>query len=154
MKIIEVKRRINKPVLITKAEYADFKLLTKARFSFMWRDFRKEATIHKLQIEGSKDILGVIGLVDWEDEKRIEIKLIATSVENMGKLKRYDGIAGCLIAFTCREALARYGVEACVSLVPKTQLTPHYIQKYHMKNAGRQLFLDGSNLIKLLKEYL
>lgn len=96
----------------------------------------------------------MIGLIDWQGEKRIEIKLLASSVENIGKGKRYNGIARCLIAFACRQAVTRYGAEACVSLVPKTELTGHYIQKYHMQNARWQLYLDGSNLIKLLKEYL
>jgi hypothetical protein len=149
---VETGRRIS--IVISKAENEDFKLLTKKRFSFSWKAIRNLANVYKLQIKGEEEILGVIGLIDWKGEKRIEIKLLSSSVENIGKGKRYNGIAGCLIAFACRQAVTRYGAEACVSLVPKTELIEHYMQKYHMQHAGWQLYLDGTNLIKLLKEYL
>jgi hypothetical protein len=154
MEIAEVETGKRISIVISKAENEDFKLLTKKRFSFSWKAFRNLATIYKLQIKGEEDILGVIGLIDWQAEKRMEIKLLASSMENIGKGKRYDGIAGCLIAFACRQAVTMYGAEACVSLVPKTELIGHYMKKYHMQNAGLQLYLDGTNLIKLLKEYL
>jgi hypothetical protein len=37
----------------------------------------------------------------------------------MGSGKQYEGIAGCLIAYTAREALKKYGGLAGVSLKPK-----------------------------------
>jgi hypothetical protein len=154
MKLLKVGSKIEKRVVIGLAEPDDFKMLTKKRFSFVWKTVKKVATVYKLQIEGEKDILGVMGLVDWQEEKRIEIKLLASSVENIGKNKIYKNIAGCLIAFACRLAVIRYGIEACVSLVPKTELIEHYMQKYYMQYAGRQLYLDGNNLIKLMGEYL
>lgn len=154
MKLLKVGSKIEKRVVIGLAEPDDFKMLTKKRFSFVWKTVKKVATVYKLQIEGEKDILGVMGLVDWQEEKRIEIKLLASSVENIGKNKIYKNIAGCLIAFACRLAVIRYGIEACVSLVPKTELIEHYMQKYYMQYAGWQLYLDGNNLIKLMEEYL
>ena len=154
MEIAEVETGKRRSIVISKAENKYFKLLTKKRFSFSWKTFCNLATVYKLQIKGEEDILGVIGLIDWPGEKRIEIKLLASSVENIGKGKRYSGIAGCLIAYACRQAVARYGAEACVSLVPKTELIERYMGKYHMQNAGWQLYLDGANLIKLLKAYL
>jgi hypothetical protein len=80
--------------------------------------------------------LGAVGLVDWPEEKRIEIKLLAVSAGNIGKQRSYDGIAGCLIAYACRLAVAKYESEACVSLVPKTELVRHYMEKYYMAHAG------------------
>jgi hypothetical protein len=154
MKLLRVGSKIEKRVVIGLAEPDDFKMLTKKRFSFVWKTVKKVATVYKLQIEGEKDILGVMGLVDWQEEKRIEIKLLASSGENIGKNKIYKNIAGCLIAFACRLAVIRYGIEACVSWVPKTELIEHYMQKYYMQYAGRQLYLDGNNLIKLMEEYL
>ena len=139
MEIIEVATRIKRAIIIRKAEEKDIKFLVKKRFSFVWKRFEDSTTIYKLQIEGEDGILGAMGLVDWPEEKRIEIKLLASSVENVGKQKLYDGIAGCLIAFACRLAVAKYGAEACVSLVPKTELIKHYMQKYHMQHAGWQL---------------
>lgn len=154
MDIREVATGIKKKVIIREAKTEDFKLLVKKRFSFVWKTFKNTSTVYKLQLEGDDDILGAMGLIDWPDEKRIEIKLLASSAENIGKGKIYEGIAGCLIAFTCRLAVAKYGAEACVSLVPKTELVSHYMQKYYMQHAGWQLFLEGKELNKLLKEYL
>jgi len=83
MKLLKVGSKIEKRVVIGLAEPDDFKMLTKKRFSFVWKTVKKVATVYKLQIEGEKDILGVMGLVDWQEEKRIEIKLLASSVENI-----------------------------------------------------------------------
>jgi hypothetical protein len=154
MEIIEVATGFRKEIVISEAVADDYKVLTKKRFSFVWKTVATSATVYKLQIEGDSDILGVMGLVDWPEEKRVEIKLLASSVENKGKEKRYAGIAGCLIAYACKLAVGKYAAEACVSLVPKTELVKHYMQKYHMQNGGLQLYLDGINLFKLLNEYL
>jgi len=153
MQIIEVATGAKKPVIIRQAEAEDFKLLVKKRFSFVWKTFKNTTNVYKLQIEGEDEILGVLGLIDVPGDKRIEIKLLASSVENIGKKKIYDRIAGCLIAFTCRLAVAKYGAEACVSLAPKTELIERYIKKYHMQHAGWQLYLEGKELNKLFKEY-
>jgi hypothetical protein len=154
MEIEEIESGLRRTIVISKAGDEDFRLLTKKRFSFSRKAVRNLATVYKLQIKAEEDILGVVGLIDWQGEKRVEIRLLASSAENIGKGKRDSGIAGCLIAFACRQAVTKYGAEACVSLVPKTELIEHYMKKYHMLNAGRQLYLEGTNLIKLLKEYL
>jgi hypothetical protein len=153
MEIIEIATGIKKTVVIKEAEVKDFRVLIKKRFSFTWKTFQNTTTVYKLQIENEGDILGVVGLIDWPEEKRIEIKLLASSVENIGKEKIYEGIAGCLIASACRSSVEKYGADACVSLVPKTELIKHYMQKYHMQHAGWQLYLEGKQLYKLLKEY-
>ena len=153
MEIIEIATGIKNTVIIREAESEDFRLLTQKRFSFTWKTFKNTTTVYKIQIEGEDDILGVMGLIDWPGEKRIEIKSLASSVENIGKEKIYEWIAGCLIAFTCRSGVEKYGADACVSLVPKTELIQYYMEKYHMQHAGWQLYLEGKELYKLIKEY-
>lgn len=123
MRIVEIATGLRKSVIITAVGAEDFNILTKKRFSFTWKSFRNSTTIYKLQLEDEDHILGVIGLIDWPAEKRIEIKLLACSAENIGKQKIYEGIAGCLIAFACRLAVSRYGP------------------------------LEGRNLIKILEKY-
>lgn len=153
MQVIEVATGNKKPVIIREIADEDFKFLTRKRFSFGWKSFKNSMSIYTLRIESEDEILGVMGLVDWQEEQRIEIKLLSTSIENIGKQKIYDGIAGNLIAFACRRAILKYGHEACVSLVPKTVLISHYMQKYHMQHAGWQLYLSGINLLKIVKAY-
>lgn len=153
MQIIEVASGLKKTVIVKEAETEDFKSLIKKRYAFVWKSFKSTTHVYKLQIKGEEDILGVMGLVNVPGDKRVEIKLLAASIENIGEKKVYDRIAGCLIAFACRLAVAQYGTEACVSLVPKTELSRHYMEKYHMLHAGWQLYLEGKELNKLLKEY-
>lgn len=153
MQIIAVASGLKKTVIVKEAETEDFKSLIKKRYAFAWKSFKSTTRVYKLQIKGQEDILGVMALLDVPGDKRIEIKLLAASIENIGEKKVYDRIAGCLIAFACRLAVVKYGTEACVSLVPKTELSRHYMEKYYMQNAGWQLYIEGRELNKLLKEY-
>jgi hypothetical protein len=154
MNIVEVGTGAKKLVIIREAADEDFKVLTKRRFSFVWKTIKSSTTVYKLHLKRDDKILGVVGLIEWPRENRIEIRLLASSVENKGKEKIYDGIPGCLIAFACRLAINKYGSEACVSLVPKTGLIQHHMKKYYMKHGGWQLYLDGKDLSRLLKDYL
>lgn len=154
MEITELSTGYKRKVVISAVEDDDFKLLAKKQYSFDWKSFKGKLAIFKLYIEDEPDkILGVVGIVDVPDEKRIEIKLIANSRENMGKKKKYEGIAGCLIAFVGRIATNKYGGLACISLIPKTELISHYETKYRMKYAGWQLYLEGDELRVLINEY-
>ena len=152
MYIFEVCSGISKKVVISLANTEDLKILNRKRYFFIWKSL-KQAAVYKLHIEGEDDILGVMALVDYPTEKRIEIKLLANSIENKGRNKKYDRIAGCLIAYACRLSVDRYMKEACVSLIPKTELLNHYKQKYCMVYGGWQLYLEGDALFKLIKEY-
>lgn len=131
----------------------DLKILTKRRFAFDWKACSAIATVYKIQIDGEKDILGVMGLIHFPVEDRIQIKLIAAAIENRGKTKRYDKVIGHLIAYACRMAYSLYGKNCCVSLIPKTNLIKHYMQKYFMKQGGQQLVVEGTSMINLLNEY-
>jgi hypothetical protein len=86
--------------------------------------------------------------------KPVEIKLLANSKENQGRNKLYDRVAGCLIAYACSLASKKYEGEACVSLLPKTNLVSHYMQKYRMVDGGRQLYLENERLDYITNKYL
>lgn len=137
-------------VLSVKSE--EFQVLSKSRFWFNWNE-EKKFEVFKLSIKNSQDILGLISLKYHHSESREEIRLLAVSKENRGKNKKYDHIAGNLIAYACTRALTLYGEWACVSLRPKTQLIDHYIKKYGLIQAGRSLFVDGLELINLIRMY-
>jgi hypothetical protein len=153
MNITEVSGQKAIPVIVQRVEPSDFKGITKKQFFFRWDQLKGEADIYKLTFTDSPEILGLMGLIDLPSEYRIEIKLLAVSKENMGSGKQYEGIAGCLIAYTAREALKKYGGLAAVSLKPKTEIRQHYINKYGMKPAGQQVYLDGQALFDLINIY-
>jgi hypothetical protein len=153
MVITEKVSGIPADVSIELASDEDFKLLTVKRHAFNWKKYKGYA-VYKLRLVGSDDIIGAMLLDFFPNEQRIEIKLLAVSIENKGSGKQFEGIAGCMIAYTCRMALLQYGVFACVSLTPKTKLKQHYLEKYGMIDAGKQIYLDGKRLINIIKKYI
>lgn len=150
-KITHLESSAKKDIVIELVAEEDFKSITKTKYFFDWKK-EKENIIYKLRVEGSDEILGLMALKHFEQEERCEIKLLSVSKVNRGQNKKYEGIAESLIAFACREAVKRYAENACVSLFPKTELKTHYIMKYGMLDAGRQVFLEGVLLFKLLKK--
>lgn len=149
MVIIEVKTSRAHTVRIDPVEEMDFKELGVQRYWFSWRK-EKQYDIRKLTIEGTEDILGLMSLNFIDEEKRVEIRLLACSRENVGIEKKFSGIAGCLIAYACRLAIIRYPDAPCVSLVPKTRLRKYYMETYGMLDAGLSLCLLDKGLINMI----
>jgi len=153
MKITEKSSGISKDVLIQLVEKEDLVQLTMGQFSFDWKKEIKNEEVYKLTLITEHDILGLICLQHHPAEERIEMKLLEVSRQNMGKNGIHEGIAGCMIAFAGRAALAKYGQFACISLVPKTTLKKHYIRKYGMIDGGWQLYLELDALNKIVAKY-
>jgi hypothetical protein len=150
-KITHLQTSLQKDIQIEVVTDDDYKIITKAKYFFDWKK-EKENWVYKLIVKDSEEILGLMSVENFEDEDRLQINLLAVSKENRGEKKVYEGIAENLIVFACREAVKLYAENACVSLVPKTELKIHYIQKYGMIDAGRQVFLEGIALYKLLEK--
>lgn len=116
---------------ILRVEAGEFAEIVKdPRFAFDWIRYKKYE-VYKLCLQGDELILGLICLLDNAEEgfESIKIELLESSAENIGSKKRYDRIAGCLIAFACRESLRR-GRGGYVFLIPKTELIFHYCSQY------------------------
>lgn len=152
MTIKDVQTRIEYEVQVEPIEEVDFKSLTQNRYSFVWKK-EKDFSIWKLHISGSNEILGIMSLDFIDSEMRVHIRLLANSIENVGSRKIYSGIASCLIAYACREAIVRYSDNACVSLIPRTNLREYYIREYGMVNAGQSICLIGIELIKMIQKH-
>jgi hypothetical protein len=133
-------------IVVSPVSKQELKLLTRAKYSFDWRVAAKTYALFKLTIEDQDEILGVMALVDYPEDSRLEIKLLASSRKNVGIDKKFNGIVDGLLAYACGESVKKYETLACVSLVPKTALKRHYIKRYGMLDGGRQLFLEGKPL--------
>src|SRR5690348_1249339 len=118
------------------------KSLTK-RFRFDWE---KEILfdVYKIFLKENRLILGLMSLNVVISELRIEIRLLESAKENVGKVKLYDRVAGCLIAHACKLSF-KEGFGGFVSLVPETQLARYCSEAYHFFPMGRQLAIDGDN---------
>src|SRR6185437_4162844 len=154
MPIIEVATGRKLKSSVTPLVNADFKQITKKRYFFDWKKERGMSNLFKLTLQGESEILGLLALIDFPREFRVQIHLLCVSRENQGKDKKYEGIAGSLIAYAGRIAISKYFEQACVSLLPKTELRSHYKSKYGMMDGGPQLFLEGARLYELIKKYL
>lgn len=154
MAIIEVATGRKLKSSVTPLVNADFKQITKRRYFFDWKKERGMSDLFKLTLQGESEILGLLALIDFPREFRVQIHLLCVSRENQGKDKKYEGIAGSLIAYAGRIAISKYYEQACVSLLPKTELRSHYKSKYGMMDGGPQLFLEGARLYELIKKYL
>ena len=153
MHVTECASGEKKHVTVKELERDDLRKITNREYFFDWKAAKKGAEMYKLSLTGDDSTLGLVALVDVPAEYRIEIKLLASSAQNVGKGKLHEGIAGCLISFACREALTKYGDLACVSLTPKTELKQHYINKYGMLPGGKQVFVEGKELLDLIIKY-
>jgi hypothetical protein len=154
MVIVELATGQELTVAISPVENKDFRQITKKRYSFDWKMERGVADMFKLTIANRSDILGLVSVMDFPVELRLQIRLICASKENIGQGKQYAGIVGCLIAFVGNLALKRFSGLACISLLPKTELRVHYKREYGMVDGGPQLYLDGARLQALVNKYL
>lgn len=152
MNIIDTSTGEKHSVDILSVEIDEFKTLRKDRYFFDWK-IEKNQEVYKLQIKGSSDILGLASIERIPQEWRIHIRLLTVSKENKGIEKKYDKIAGNLIAYVAKIALREFGELACVSLRPESQIAQHYIQKYNMNKTGITLNIEVPEIIDLINLY-
>ena len=139
-------------VAISKLDAKEIALINRSkRFDFNWNK-EKQYDVYKLTAEGIDEPLGLMSLADRPADFAIEIRLLASSLENVSKTKQYQRIAGCLIAFACRKAFeAGYGGYVC--LKPKTELERHYQDMYGFVSTKLFLVTHGHNSLSLIKKY-
>ena len=151
MYITELSSKKHFPIEILPIESSDFKILTKSRYFFNWKE-EKEFEIHKLKIKDHQEILGLVSFERYSEEWRIHIRLLTVSIENRGIQKKYDRIAGNLIAFVAKIAVLDFGHLACVSLKPKSSLSEFYIKKYNMRLTGATLSIEVPEIISFINQ--
>lgn len=149
MTIVETSTGNKHRVKISPVDRVDYKALSKERYFFNWKE-EQNFEVYKLCVVGSSDILGLISLERIPSEWRVHIRLLTVSVENQGKKKIYDNIAGNLIVHAAKIAVADYAELACVSLRPKTEIAKHYIDKYNMISTGLTLSIEVPEILHLI----
>lgn len=139
-------------VTVTHIDPAEIAQINKTkRFAFNWNK-EKFFNVYKLTLNDTDEPIGMLSIADRPTDYALEIRLLASSNENVGPNKNYSRIAGCLIAFACREAF-KLGYGGFVCLKPKTKLEAHYIKKYGLQSTKLFLVTEGKNSLKLIKEY-
>lgn len=137
---------------ISRLELNEFSILKKEkRFNFDWNK-EIDYEVYKLTAEGVEEILGLMSLENRPADFAVQIRLLASSRENVGSGKQYQRIVGCLIAFACRLAF-KANYNGYVFLKPKTGLEKHYINVYKMRRTGIYFTTEGQNSLDLIEKY-
>lgn len=152
MNIIEVATGQEYLIDIAPIKKSDLKNLPVNRYYFDWSE-EAAFELFKLTIKGKDDILGLISFEKIKEEKRIHIRLLTASHDNVGKNKIYDRIIGNLLAYVAKIAVREFAEWACISLRPKTEIAAHYIDKYKMNITGGTLSLEVPEIIELIEHY-
>lgn len=132
--------------------------LKKDGWNFNWRQLSKDKNSRMF-------VLRTIGLnpsVEGALQLKVENEmLIMNDLEiaphNIGrKNKKYDYVAGCLIAFACKESFKLKGAyKGFLTFMSKTSLMQWYSKKYGAKvGLGQRMYIDSENGLKLIQEYL
>jgi len=125
-------------------------------WSFNWSNAyrQKPNTIFVLQEINSKKIHGIIQLV--KDEGMLIMELIELSPSNIGSKKEYGNVAGCLIAFGCKESLKlNSAYKGYLTFISKTSLIEFYKRKYFAtQTIGSRMYIDPISGEKLINTYL
>lgn len=152
MHVVDISTGKKHPVDVLPVESSDYSFLTKARYFFDWKEESAEE-VYKIVLRGQKDILGLISIERIPAEWRVHIRLLTVSKENSGKGKVFENIAGNLIAHAAKIAVVEFGELACISLIPKSSIAHHYIDKYNMNITGKTLSLEVPEIVNLINQY-
>jgi len=140
--------------LITQLNSIDARQIKKAEWTFNWQIEikNKKKQVFKLTTFNNPTIIhGLISLTDKGDH--VFMDLIESAKFNKGKNKLYKGVAGNLVAFTCKLSFEK-NFEGVVSFIAKTQLIPHYEQTLGAKLfGGNRMFIDTKEAFILTTKY-
>jgi hypothetical protein len=132
--------------------------LKKDGWNFDWNKLNKEknSKVYVLRLKNStKTIQGMVQL--RIEDRMLIMDVIEIAPDNIGSSnKRYDYVAGCLIAFGCRES---FGIEGSykgfLTFISKTSLINWYQDKYGAtRTIGQRMFIDDIVGLQLIKKYL
>lgn len=125
-------------------------------WSFNWlKVFReKPTTIFVLKEKHSQKVHGVIQLV--RNDGMLIMELIELAPFNIGSQKEYENVAGCLIAFGCRESLKlNNAYQGYLTFFSKSSLVELYKTKYYAtQTIGTRMYIDPLSGIMLIDKYL
>jgi hypothetical protein len=120
-------------------------------------DWKKEIAksgnkVFKLVTRGNEDVIQ--GLLSFSDGKdHIFMNLLENASFNKGKNKVYLGVAGNLVAYSCKVSFDT-GYEGYVVFDSKTALIEHYQETLQAKRLGGQrMYIDTVAAFRLLDKY-
>ncbi|MBY0481723.1 MAG: hypothetical protein K2Q21_10230 [Chitinophagaceae bacterium] len=126
-------------------------------WNFNWKKLLKNEntkTVMLRLVETPQTIEGVLQLKNYGNMLIMDVIEIAP--HNIGPHKKYEHVAGCLIAYACRESFKTEGnYRGYLTFVSKTNLIKWYTSKYGAKLAiGQKMYIDPDKGSELIDKYL
>src|SRR5690554_4394042 len=132
--------------------------LKKDSWNFNWRELSKENKSRTFILKTIGLNPSVEGALQLKTENEMLImNILEIAPHNIGrKNKKYDYVAGCLIAFACKESFKlNSAYKGFLTFMAKTSLMKWYSEKYGAKvGLGQRMYIDSENGLKLINEYL
>lgn len=113
---------------------------------------KSENKVFKLVTRGNEDVIqGLLSFCDGKDH--VFMNLLENASFNKGKNKVYLGVAGNLVAYSCKVSFET-GYDGYVVFDSKTALIEHYQETLHAKRLGGQrMYIDTVAAFRLLDKY-
>ncbi len=132
------------------------------RFNFRKNSKGKYSKTYVITVDNTQDQIEGCLIIDIENQFQDYMAFVEVAPHNRGDHRKYDQVAGCLIAFACRQSFinGKEGYLAFDVLEEKEEdqmkLMELYSSKYHAERFGESttmiIFPEGSE--KLIDEYL
>lgn len=127
-------------------------------WKFDWNQLVKEKNTSTYLLKLKNNPHSIEGLLQLKIESDMLIlNLIEIAPHNFSSSnKKFDDVAGCLIAFACRESFKIDGnYRGYLTFTSKTNLIEWYKDKYGATQVlGQQMFIDDVMGLKLIEKYL
>lgn len=129
--------------------------IKKSDWVFEWhKEFLDPAKeIYKLTT--IKNPIIIQGLICFQDKQdHLFLPLIENAKFNKGKSKVYRGVAGNLVAFSCKMSFEK-GYDGVISFIAKSKLIEHYRLTLGAKQFGssNRMFIDTKQSLALVNQY-
>jgi len=132
--------------------------LKKDGWQFNWNKLIEEKNTKTYFLKLKAEPKSIEGILQLRIESDVLIMdLIEIAPHNIGTTnKKYDFVAGCLIAFACRESFKIEGAyKGFLTFVSKSNLIDWYQKKYGAKQAlGQRMYIDDQAGMRLIDKFL
>ena len=138
---------------IRRASLAEVKNLVSEGWRFDWAAEMSAAEVYKLTVPKlGATVHGLISLT--RADGFIQANLVESHPENIGRKRRYRGVAGNLFAFAANLAF-ELGHNGFVMFIAKSELISHYEKTLGAQRMGRssKMFLDTAASSRLVTQY-
>jgi hypothetical protein len=133
--------------------------LKKDGWNFNWRGLHRTdgSSFFKITLNDSPDQIEGLLMLSVYFGEMVYMNNLELAPRNIGKGKKYDWVAGCLIAYGCRFSLeeGKGNYQGYLTFESKTELIPLYAQKYGaIRTMGQKMFIDIDQGERLMDQYL